>query len=1094
MIDHSNFTSWDLSTGLSSSLMGVSESPVEAASEVNLTHLVLNAAERHPNAVALEIGNVKLTYKQLVKHAQAVASWLHSKNVGTEDRVCIIADRQMGVYPAILGVLMARAAYVPLNPMLPETLINKLIERTGAKIVVTDAETWTRIEGNGITGLLVDEPLPFQAIAVQSAILATIWSLDTDASIQIPQPSPKDLAYVIFTSGSTGTPKGVMVEHGSITNLIYWVRDTMKIGPASRVTQNASLFFDASVQQIFTAWAVGATLVPIPERERVYGVRLLSWLRENRITHWDSIPTLWSKVIAVGAEAIAQGQQLLPDLEVILLAGEPLSSADVNCWRSWEQGHQLFNIYGPTEATVDATYYKISRMIEGAVVPIGQPLPGVGCHILDAHGQTCPPHVDGELYLEGRCLARGYLGDPQTTEQYFIVRSLDDRPNVRLYRTGDIVRLTSSGDLVYVGRRDEQIKVNGVRVEPFEIEYALCQHPSVEKAIAMVLPRNDRRDHELVALVRTRSHVRPEDIRSYAAKLLAPALVPSRVIITEDIPVTNNGKINRCACREIALASHEQVRNEDTPVLSVTETTLLEVCKQLLNRNIGPDDDLFQAGADSITIIRLRHACVNIGFSVRAADVFLHNTVRKLARFITDNCVRLETQTCENYSGLCVTEVSQTFADQLPLLPSQRAILATTLLHDSSNVQVGLVQEIHSYTFSLDSSALEATLEILTERHDALRIAVIISDSGCPYQKLHKSAPISFTIEDISSCGTVPQEQAVRAIAERELLKGFDLQHPPLLRLVAVQRKDKGTTLVWTMHHLVTDGWSWELLQREFVKSYESIVSGNFRPMLPPTLSFREFVQTTYAAPRLEDIEEIAAMLANATVVRLPRPAVASNAERRRGIERLQVPTEVHRKVLKIVTQAGVMVSTIYLYAVASALSRILRERQLVIGLVSSGRNVQIAGVEGLVASLARTVPILVSTKPGSPSDEILRQLQKRIGSVIALDGVDVDGLLSDMGISLNVRAPDVTFIFQNYDSGINVVDYPVLPQLQSQVEQMLSTETAASPLSIVIHQLHMLVGTTMEIRIEYWPNQVEQEFVSTVLSETMRVLHQMEV
>ncbi|MDZ8091511.1 MAG: amino acid adenylation domain-containing protein [Nostoc sp. DedQUE05] len=1094
MIDHSNFTSWNLNTGLSSSLMGTSESPVKATSEVTLIHLVLDAAERHPNAVALEIGNAKLTYEQLVKYAQAVACWLHSQNVSTEDRICIIADRQLGVYSAMLGVLMARAAYVPLNPMLPETLINKLIERTGAKVIITDAETWTRIEGHGITGLLVDEPLPFQAITVRSGILATIWSLDTDASIQLPQPSPKDLAYVIFTSGSTGTPKGVMVEHGSITNLIDWVRDTMKIGPASRVTQNASLFFDASVQQIFTAWAAGATLLPIPEGERVDGVRLLSWLREHRITHWDSIPTLWSKVVAVAAEAIAQGQRLLPDLEVILLAGEPLNSADVNCWRSWEQGHRLFNIYGPTEATVDATYYEISRMIESAIVPIGQPLPGVGCHILDAHGQPCPPHVDGELYLEGKCLARGYLGETQTTEQHFIVCSPGDHPNVRLYRTGDIVRLTSSNDLVYVGRRDDQIKVNGVRVEPFEIEYALCQHPSVEKAIAIVVPRDNRRDHELVALVRTGSDVRPEDIRSYAAKLLAPALVPSRVIITEDIPITNNGKINRRACREIALASHEQVRNEDTPVLSVTENTLLEVCKQLLNRNIGPDDDLFQAGADSITIIRLRHACVNIGFSIRGTDVFLHNTVRKLARFITDNCVRLETQTRENYSGVCVTEVTQIFTDQLPLLPSQRAILATTLLQDSSSVQVGLVHEIHSYTFFLDSNALEATLEILIERHDALRIAVIIPDSGCPYQKVHKSTPIPFTIEDISSCESLSQEQAVRAISERELLKGFDLQHPPLLRLVAVQRKDKGTTLVWTMHHLVTDGWSWELLQREFARIYESIVSGNFRPMLPPTLSFCEFVQTTYTAPRAEDIEEMAAMFANATVVRLPRPSVASSAERRRGIERLQVPTEVHRKVLELQSQAGVMVSTIYLYAVASALSRILRERQLVIGLVSSGRNVQIAGVERLVGSLARTVPILVETQPGSPSDEILGQLQKCIGSIIALDGVDVDDLLSDMGISLNLRAPDVTFIFQNYDSGVNVVDYPVLPQLQPQVEEMLSAETAASPLSIVIHQLHMLVGTTMEMRIEYWPHQVEQEFVATVLRETMRVLHQMEV
>ena len=1082
-----DFTSWNLGPTPTTGIAGAQHASPTPLDET-LTDLILAAAHQHPDHVALQLGNTTLTYRQLVDRAQAVAAWLRSRGVDAEDRVCIIADRQAGVYPAVLGVLMARAAYVPLDHTAPAARLHSIIARCGAKVIVTDAETWTRVEQPGIVGLLIDQPLPFQTIAVQRGLLALISSLAPADPAELPQPTPNDLAYVIFTSGSTGVPKGVMVEHRSVANLVRWVGTTMDINGSSRVTQNASLFFDASVQQIFPAWSAGATLVPVPERDRVDGARLLTWLREQRITHWDSIPTLWSRVVAAAPQPIAAGEPWLPDLKAILLAGEPLSAADVTRWRSWEQGHRLFNIYGPTEATVDATFHEISTLPEGGIVPIGKPLPGVVCHVLDAHGQPCPPHVDGELYLEGVCLARGYLDDTDETQRSFTMRSLGPHSAVRVYRTGDIVRRLPSDDLVYVGRRDEQMKVNGVRIEPAEVEHALRQHPSVQEAVVVAVPRNTQQGYDLVALAHSRSQVRVDDLRGFVAELLTPSMIPSRIVMVDTIPQTANGKIDRRACIEIAQMADEQAGSEQVGPQNAVETTLLQLCQKLLGQDIGVDDDLFRVGADSITIIRLRHACAEAGLPVRAADIFTHSSVRKLAQFVADNRTRLEAQARDDRSDAGWSGISEAATDQFPLLPSQRALLAATLLHDSAQVQVGLVQEIHEYAAALDPRLLEATLEVLVERHDALRVGVMMPDSGNPYQWVAEATQVSFATEDAAALEAAAQDEVVRTIAERELHKGFDLQHPPLLGLVAVQQGAARTTLVWTMHHIVTDGWSWELLQREFAQIYEAVAAGKFRP-LPPAPSFRQFVQHLAAAPPDERIEPIVTMLSNATVVRLPRPA-SKVVERVRAVDGWQVPPEIHLALFNLAAQAGVTVGTVYLYTAGAVLSRILRERQLVLGLVSSGRNVDVAGVERLVGSLARTVPIVLETEPGTPSHAALQQLQSRVHSVMALDGNDIQDLLARKAVPLDIRAPEVTFIFQNYDSGIEATGLAG-SKLQPQVDKASWLETAASPLSIVIHSSLVDEGA-MELRIEYWPSRVEREFVVTLIRETARVLRRM--
>nr|BFE50453.1 hypothetical protein GCM10017745_38800 [Saccharothrix mutabilis subsp. capreolus] len=476
-----DFTRWDLRTDAEKHATPtvLSGPPPAWSPDTTLARLVLDQADRTPDADAVRIGPDALTYRELAAGARRVAAWVARQPHTGPPRVGVLGERSLATYPVLLGVLLAGGAYVPLDPAAPPARLRAVLSRADAHAVVTTAESWALLEQPGLPALLTDQPLPFQRSKVDSGRVAVLAGLP-DAGEPV-GPTPDDVAYVIFTSGSTGTPKGVVVQHRAAVNLTCWARDLVPMGPGSRVTQNASLHFDASVQQIFPALASGATLFPVPERVRLSGPELAAWLARHRITHWDSVPSLWTPVVEHLADRIAAGQRVLPDLRAVLLAGEPLPARQVDRWRSWEQGHRLFNVYGPTEVTVNATAFEVTGPV-GAVVPIGRPLPGITASVLDAHGNPCPVDADGELFLGGVGLARGYLDDPEGTARSFV-----ERGGERFYRTGDVVRVGADGLLVFVGRRDDQVKLNGVRVEPAEIEHALLAHPGVTEAVAVVL-------------------------------------------------------------------------------------------------------------------------------------------------------------------------------------------------------------------------------------------------------------------------------------------------------------------------------------------------------------------------------------------------------------------------------------------------------------------------------------------------------------------------------------------------------------------------------------------------------------------------------
>ncbi|WP_190109204.1 non-ribosomal peptide synthetase [Streptomyces cinnamoneus] len=1068
-----DFTTWDLRTEderRSSPAVLAGPGPSWDC-ETTLVRLVLDQAERTPDAVAVRVGGQELSYRELARGAARVAAWAAALPAGDELRVGVVAHRTLPVYPALLGVLAAGGAYVPLDPSAPAPRLREIARRAGLAAVVTDAEGWAGLGLSGVPVLLTDRALPFQRAGLATGALAEFGALPEAGPEPLGPPRPDDVAYAVFTSGSTGAPKGVLVEHRGAVNLARWVEHTTGIGPDSKVTQNASLHFDASVQQIFSAWAAGATLLPVPDAVRVDGALLYDWLAGQGVTHWDSVPSLWAPVVEHCARRIAEGERVLPRLQAVLLAGEVLPATRVNQWRPWQQGHRLFNVYGPTEVTVDATSHEVTGPVTGGSPPIGRPLPGLRALVLDADGHPCPVEADGELFLGGIGLARGYLGDPALTGERFVTR-----PDGRWYRTGDLVRRTAGGELVFTGRRDDQVKVHGVRMELPAVERALRADPRVADAVAVVLD-DGRGRHKLAAAVVAREPVTGAGLRAALARELPAAMVPSRLLLVDTLPRTANGKADRRACTEMvhdfADTADDDAATAGQPV-TATCRRLVTLWRQVLGRDgLGPDDDFFRSGGDSIATIRLRQACATAGLSLQPMDVFAHPTPRRLAHHL---------DRAGTARPAPATPVGTADADglpaadgPLPLLPAQRRLAVATLLAERTP-QLGLVQETHEYAEEFDAGALRGALDLLAERHEVLRTAVELTADGFRGRTAeHVSVPLEV---HRPAAGDVAERRAVvRAHADAALREGFDVSVPPLLRVAAFDLGPDGFVLTWTLHHVISDGWSWELLQQEFETLYAQLRSGRFRPLPAPPLPWRELARRFARPAPPGPPEEWLAALRAVEPLALPRG-------RREPGDRAHVEWAVapgtDAALRTAVTAAGCAPSAGYLLAYAEALGTVFRQNAFPVGVVSSGRNLELPGIEGAVACLARTLPVPVDLS-GGPRERLAR-LHAGLAAVLAQDAADPDRVTA--GLPAAVRDPAAGFVFQNYPDA-PAGDAP----LRRVAEGTWWRETGSEPLALVCHEGTAPTGSGFHCRLEYDPGEVDGATAGLLAREVRRAL-----
>jgi amino acid adenylation domain-containing protein len=598
------------------------------AAEPAPVHLRFRAqAARTPDAVAVAWRGETLTYAELDRRSGSLARFLRGRGVGPETRVGVCVERSPEMIVALLGVLGAGGAYVPLDPQLPRDRLAWLVEDAGVALLLTQERLFEKLPGSTAAGVVF---------------------LDADRERIEAEPGtppevetvPEGAAYVIYTSGSTGKPWGVVVPHGALAGFTAAACEAYGIGPADRVLQFASISFDASAEEIWPALASGARVVLRTEEMLDSAGGFLDACREWGITVLDLPTAYWHELVAELADG--EGGELPEALRLVIIGGERALPERLRAWRERFGGRAgLLNTYGPTEAAVVATYCDLQGADDDAGasprhVSIGRPLGHARAYVLDPRGEPAPIGVPGELYLGGGGLARGYLGDPARTAERFGPDPFTGESGARLYRTGDRVRWRADGELEFIGRVDQQVKVRGFRVEPGEIESTLARQPGVEEAV--VVAREDGPGQ-----LRLVAYVVPEPgttlsvaaLRAALRAELPPYMIPAAWVTLDALPRTRNGKTDRRSLPAPDAAPPERDAGAAAP-RSDAERVIAAAWREVLGvEEVGLDDNFFDLGGHSLLLARLRSRLRGeFPRDVSIVVLFRYPTVRSLAEHL----------------------------------------------------------------------------------------------------------------------------------------------------------------------------------------------------------------------------------------------------------------------------------------------------------------------------------------------------------------------------------------------------------------------------------------------------------------------------
>ncbi|MGW5281074.1 non-ribosomal peptide synthase/polyketide synthase [Streptomyces collinus] len=743
-----------------------------------LPELFERQAARTPDAVALaDADGRELTYAQVERAANRLAHRLIARGAGPERIVALALPRGAETVVAQLAVAKAGAAFLPVDPDYPERR---------REFMLRDADAW----------LVLDDPA-----AVRDADGPDTAPTDAERTAPL---TPAHPAYVIYTSGSTGTPKGVTVTHGGLAGFAAAAAERYDAGPGDRVLQFASPSFDASVLELCVSLLSGATLVTGEEGPLV-GERLAQALADRRISHTLIPPAALATVDPGTADT-------LPHLRTLIVGAE---ACPAHLVERWAPGRRMINSYGPTEATVVATWTGPLTPGTGAV-PIGRPAGATRVHVLDAALRPVPPGVTGELYVAGPGLARGYLNRPGLTASRFVADPFG-APGERMYRTGDLARWDSSGDLRFAGRADDQVKLRGFRIEPGEIEGALRGSPRVRDAVVTVrgggADPDGRSGGRLVAYVvpagGTAGELPVAELRDHLTGLLPAHMVPSAFVPLERLPLTPNGKTDRAALPEPG-PLHTATGPRTAPRTD-TERRIARIWADVLGvADVGAHDNFFHLGGDSILSMQVVSRLRRDGLHLATRDLFTHQTVAELATVAGGAPRHAETGPV---SG------------DVPLTPIQEWFLTSPRArHDHFNQS--LLLELGT---TPDATALETALNALLDHHDALRMRFTRDGNGW-----HQFDPPPadtdrdrlLTRHDLG--GLVPADaDAAMEKAADDLHTGFDLARGPLLRAALFTGDaDRPAFLLLVAHHLVVDAVSWRILRDDLEAAYRQAVLG----------------------------------------------------------------------------------------------------------------------------------------------------------------------------------------------------------------------------------------------------------------------------
>lgn len=868
----------------------------ETDNPATIIHVWEGQVKNHPHAPALQHGEEIYTYEELNEQANRLGNWLrNTHNAGPDTLIGILQDRSEKMIVSILGVLKSGAAWLPLDPANPPARLEYILSDANVPLLITSSEYMFNVPG--YKGSIC-------ALDIQMALM----DLHPENLYQLNH--SEDLAYVIYTSGSTGRPKGVAISHAGLVNMSLRQVEQFDIRQEDNVLQFASFSFDAAVSEIFMAFNAGARLVLIPREKILDTAEFSKLLKMERITVATLPPVYLGEL----------NKNAIAGLKTIISAGE---AAVVQQLCACSKHSTCYNAYGPTECTVCVSIHKVEeRDALKNNMPIGFPLKGSQVYVLDGNLNPVPVGVDGELFVTGIGLARGYLNDALKTFMHFMPNRFI--PGERMYRTGDIARWLEDGQLEYRKRSDSQITVRGYRVEPGEIEQILLQFPGVSAA-AVVFPGN-----ELTAFVQADDTLNIASLKTYAAKWLVNYMIPDKFIVREKLPVTENGKIDRNSLlQESPLL---QKTNLGRPPSGILEQQLFEIWQNVLGTsNFSMQDDFFMVGGHSLKAIQLLSRIQEeLQIQLDVKSIFTYSTIESQAAFLTG---RERTQRVEIRP-----------ADPAPAYDLSHAQRRLWFIHEMDPTRVAYnVPVAFRLTGNLNIPAFDRTMLTLVRRHEILRTYFTAVD-GVPKQVIRPVDDSRFALEYKDLRNVENKEKTAADIANDARGYVFDIENDTLLKATLLQLDDQVYVFVLTFHHIISDGWSMMIFIKELTVLYNALAGGQKDPLPPPELQYKDYAlwQNQAIADGSSETFWLSKLGNDVELVDLqydfPRTGIHAF---RGGHETMLLDGPLTDGVRQMARSSGVTVSTIMFSLLNVLLNRLTRRPEITVAMTTANRSIR---------------------------------------------------------------------------------------------------------------------------------------------------------
>ncbi|HET9172576.1 MAG TPA: amino acid adenylation domain-containing protein [Actinospica sp.] len=966
-------------------------------------------ARQTPHAEAVSYGAERLSYGELNARANRLARLLTGHGAGPERRVAVMLPRSVDLIVAVLAVLKAGAAYLPVDPALPPQRIERMLADVEPVAIVTVAEVELPTS---------DRPLVLLDHADTRTDLESQLAHDlADAERRSPL-RPEHPAYVIFTSGSTGNPKGVLIPHRNVVSLLTATEDAYGFGPDDVWTMLHSLSFDFSVWEIWGALLYGGRLVVVPSEITRAPADLLELLAKERVTVLNQTPSAFAELLRVEPRELA--------LRAIVFGGEALSFERVQEWyeRYPDSSAVLVNMYGITETTVHSTILPLDpALVAGSLTRslIGTALPGLAVFVLDDRLRPVPSGVVGEMYVAGSQVARGYLNRPDLTATRFTACPFG-APGERMYRSGDLARWRPDGTLEYLGRADDQVKIRGFRIETGEVEAVLAGHPAVARAA--VLAREDvPGDKRLVGYV-VPDGLDPEQaaelpglLRRHAAALLPEYMVPSAIVAVDGFRLTGNGKLDR---RALPAPDYAAASTRRAPITAREEALCAAFAEVLGVPEVGVDDDFFELGGHSLLATRLAARIRSaLGIEPAIRTLFEAPTVGRLAVALAG----------AEPSRPALTAVAH--PDPMPLSSAQQRLwFLGELEGPSATYNVPAVIRLSG---ELDEAALSAALRDVLERHEVLR-TVFPSVGGEPCQQLLPVADLGALPIVIQADQTEP---GLAAAISEAVGYGFDLTAEAPFRATLFRSGPAEHVLVLLMHHIAGDGWSLAPLMRDLSAAYAARRLGRGPHWAPLPVQYTDYTlwqrgllgsaqdpdsvlsrQLAHWSQVLAGLPEELALPADRV-----RPAVAGHQGASVPVE---IPAALHAKVAELARAEGATAFMVLQGALAALLCRLGAGPDIPIGVPTAGRTD--TALDDLVGFFVNTLVLRADLSGGPSFRALLARVRESTLDALAHQDVPFERIVEELAPARSMaRHPLFQVMLALQNNAEPVLDLPGL-------------------------------------------------------------------